>query len=217
MMMVLVCAIRPQLDRWGSWFRIKWIPEFSSAGAAMSEEHLNSVHLDAGRRDEFRRARENLLEARGLDTLNAESRSLIEQSQSGPNTVVQGASAVPKGVKFFLLDKSAIYPLKVGVNTIGRLPDNDVVIEDGHVSRRHCAIVVHTRDNCELHDVASKNGTYINGEKMAQPTRLNSGDEIRMCDHTVVFLTKQDDSSRNSPPKAPENDLCPTVLPSNPA
>src|SRR5262249_17802187 len=81
---------------------------------------------------------------------------------------------------FWLMDKDAIYPLKVGVNTIGRLPDNDVVVQAPYVSRRHCAILVHAGDGCELHDIASKNGTFINGRKLEGPTRLNSGDELRM-------------------------------------
>ena len=40
--------------------------------------------------------------------------------------------------------KEYIYPLKVGINTVGRSPDNDVVVQDCYISRRHCAILVHT-------------------------------------------------------------------------
>ena len=69
--------------------------------------------------------------------------------------------------------------------------DNDVVIENGHISRRHCAIVVHVRTGCEIHDVASKNGTFLNGERLAGSVHLKSGDEIRMCDRNFVFMSKQ--------------------------
>ena len=64
---------------------------------------------------------------------------------------------------------------KVGLNTVGRMPDNDVVVQDAYVSRRHCAIVVHTGDRCEVHDIASKNGTYLNGHKISGPTRRPPG------------------------------------------
>jgi pSer/pThr/pTyr-binding forkhead associated (FHA) protein len=92
--------------------------------------------------------------------------------------------------KFVLMDRDYVYPLKVGLNTIGRMPDNDVVLEDAYVSRRHCAVLVHAGDQCELHDVASKNGTFLNGHKISGPTRLKSGDEIRMCNKLLVFVAR---------------------------
>jgi pSer/pThr/pTyr-binding forkhead associated (FHA) protein len=64
-----------------------------------------------------------------------------------------------------------------------------VVVEDAYVSRRHCAVLVHAGNYCELHDVASKNGTYLNGRKIECPTRLKAGDEIRMCNKNLVFMS----------------------------
>jgi hypothetical protein len=58
------------------------------------------------------------------------------------------------------------------------------------------AILVHLRDGCELHDIASKNGTYLNGVRLSRPTRLRSGDEIRVCDQRFVFLSRQDADPR---------------------
>src|SRR5262245_4865161 len=156
----------------------------------MADPRLNSVHLEFPRRQEYRRAREALLNARGWQTLAAEN------DQAGlavdePNTLIQqGQQRAPEGLKFWLVDKDYIYPLKVGLNTVGRSPDNDVVVHDSYVSRRHCAVLVHAGSHAEVHDTASKNGTYVNGRKIAGPTRLNSGDEIRMCDRQLVFLAK---------------------------
>ncbi|QEG29459.1 Transcriptional regulatory protein EmbR [Gemmata obscuriglobus] len=73
------------------------------------------------------------------------------------------------------------------MNSIGRLPDNDVVVNDECVSRRHCAIVVHSDLRCELHDVASKNGTILNGRRIPQPTKLQSGDQITLCNRRLTF------------------------------
>jgi hypothetical protein len=167
----------------------------------MGDPRLNSLHLDPPRRQDYRRARELLLEARGNHTLCAEQN--VEELISS-HTVIQNAGGVrsPESLDCWLMDKEFIYPLKVGVNTVGRSPDNDVVVQDGYVSRRHCAILVHLNHACELHDTASKNGTFINGVKLAQPTRLNSGDEIRMCDRHFVFVTR--DGGRKPPaPGAP--------------
>jgi pSer/pThr/pTyr-binding forkhead associated (FHA) protein len=89
------------------------------------------------------------------------------------------------------MDRESVYPLKIGLNTVGRLSDNDVVLEDPYVSRRHCAVVIHAANGtCELHDVASKNGTYLNGNRLSGPTPLVSGDEIRLCDRQLVFITR---------------------------
>jgi hypothetical protein len=163
----------------------------------MGDARLNSVHLEAPRRQEFRAAREKLLSARGGETMAAERHG--DLSAAGVhNTAIQNlpenAEAAP--ARFVLMDCEYIYPLKIGVNTVGRMPDNDVVVQDAYVSRRHCAIVVHTGDRCELHDIASKNGTYLNGHKINGPTRLHSGDQIRMCNRTVTFLQKGEISER---------------------
>jgi pSer/pThr/pTyr-binding forkhead associated (FHA) protein len=80
-----------------------------------------------------------------------------------------------------------MYALKPGLNSIGRMPDNDVVVADPSVSRRHCAIVVHLVRGCELHDTASKNGTFLNGKRIHGPTRLAAGDVIKMCDREITF------------------------------
>jgi pSer/pThr/pTyr-binding forkhead associated (FHA) protein len=102
------------------------------------------------------------------------------------------AAPPPVKSRYCLAGKDTVYPLKVGLNTIGRMPDNDVPILDGSVSRRHCAIVVHAGDGCEVHDTASKNGTFLNGERVTTPTPIKPGDEVRLCDHRLVFLSDDD-------------------------
>jgi hypothetical protein len=157
----------------------------------MADPRLNSVHLEAPRRQEFRRAREALLNARGFQTMAAEQCDLRALDANDSHTLVQDPEQqAPAGLKYWLVDKDKVYPLRVGLNTIGRSPDNDVVVQDSYVSRRHCAVLVHAGENCELHDTASKNGTYLNGRRIPGPTRLASGDEIRMCDRQMVFLAK---------------------------
>ncbi len=156
----------------------------------MSDPRLNSIHLEAPRRDEFRRAREALLDGRGLHTLAAEKHELSHGR--GPHTHVEPAAGnAPASSDHWLICREALYPLKIGVNTIGRLPDNDVVIQGPYVSRRHCAILVHAGDGCELYDIASKNGTFINGLRLSGPAHLNAGDEIRMCDRQFVFMSRR--------------------------
>lgn len=157
------------------------------------DARLNSIHLDGIRRDEFRHAREMLLNARGGETIAAERGGFAPGVHS---TAILNSSEAAADAKFVLMDKDYVYPLKIGLNTVGRLTDNDVVVPDAYVSRRHCAILVHTGDRCEVHDVASKNGTFLNGKKIDGPTRLRSGDEIRMCNRQLVFLTRDETPQR---------------------
>lgn len=161
--------------------------------SCMSDPRLNSIHLESFRREEFRRAREVLLGSVGERTCKAVEEQVLH-SRTQPNQTILDSIAGKLGPtqQYALVDKDAVYELRVGLNTIGRLSDNDVVVPDPYLSRRHCAIMVHATKGCELHDVASKNGTFVNGKKIAGPTLLTSGDEIRMCDRNLVFVCRAD-------------------------
>ena len=158
----------------------------------MTDPRLNSVPLELPRRHNFRAARELLLNARGDHTLCAEAAG-NRDVPSHLTAIQQPGGDEAVAARFLLMDQEHVYPLKVGLNTIGRMPDNDVVLDDGYVSRRHCAVLIHVGNVCELHDVASKNGTFLNGCKIAGPTRLKSGDEIRMCTRHLVFVSRLDE------------------------
>jgi len=138
------------------------------------------------RRQEFRRSREQLLGSCGQQTLAVNDGHLAELH--GSRTPPTGGSVAPINARFWLVDQDGVHSLKVGLNTIGRMPDNDVPVADGSISRRHCAIVVHASRGCELYDTASKNGTFVNGQKIAGPTQLKPGDQIKLCDRQFVFV-----------------------------
>jgi hypothetical protein len=156
----------------------------------MSDPRLNSLHLDPGRRQEFRRAREALLGARGNETLVAE-RNHVNEAEPNPTLIrAQDAGNQATTFDFWLTDRDYVYPLKPGLNTLGRSSDNDVLVEDLYVSRRHCAVLVHHDSVCMLHDMVSKNGTYLNGCKIAGPVQLRPGDEIRICNKQYIFCSR---------------------------
>src|SRR4051794_17863830 len=103
----------------------------------MVDPRLNSVHLEMPRRQEYRHAREVLLGARGWETMAGEMK---EGGPPSPPAIGRSPDpeASPPPVQLWLIDRDYIYPLHVGLNTVGRSPDNDIVIHDGYVSRRHC-------------------------------------------------------------------------------
>ena len=157
----------------------------------MSDPRLHSLHLEGQpRRDVFRAAREALQASCGSQTIAGDMRLLDDDCLNAP-TLAAPPGPLGAGLAgrftFYLKDGVNVYPLHVGMNSVGRLPDNDVVVRDECVSRRHCAVVIHSDLRCELHDVASKNGTLLNGKKIPSPTRLQSGDQITLCNRRLTF------------------------------
>jgi pSer/pThr/pTyr-binding forkhead associated (FHA) protein len=71
----------------------------------------------------------------------------------------------------------------------------DLVIEDAQVSRRH-ASVRPAGDALEVEDLGSKNGTWVNGGRIAGAVRVASGDRVRVGDST--FQVELDPASASA-------------------
>lgn len=70
---------------------------------------------------------------------------------------------------------------------IGRRPENHVILNDTKISRRHAVIREFQHGEYWLIDFGGKNGTFLNGARVRQPTCLAPDDEIRFGNLTVVF------------------------------
>jgi DNA-binding winged helix-turn-helix (wHTH) protein len=94
-------------------------------------------------------------------------------------TPVASSVAVAReaSVPFRLQGEGGDHPLKQGVNLIGRATDAEICIDRTAVSRAHARIVV-TGTTATIEDLGSKNGTYLNGARLEQPTVLTNGDDI---------------------------------------
>jgi hypothetical protein len=75
--------------------------------------------------------------------------------------------------------------LEIGV-VVGRAPDSDIVIRDILLSRRHCRFIP-SDDGWKIQDLQSKNGTFINGERLRVPRLLNDNDVIRLGRSKIIF------------------------------
>lgn len=78
------------------------------------------------------------------------------------------------------------YPLLAAATRIGRLPDNDIVLESAIVSRHH-AVIIDTGTSYVITDLRSANGVYIGSQRVRGTATLGQGDRIRICDHEFVF------------------------------
>jgi len=77
---------------------------------------------------------------------------------------------------------------------LGRAHDNRLVITERGVSRRHALIHVQGGREYWLVDLGSRNGTSVNGRRLSRPTRLRSGDRIRIGSCELVFRVDTDAS-----------------------
>jgi len=69
--------------------------------------------------------------------------------------------------------------------TIGRLPDNDVRIDNPAVSGHH-SLIINILNDSFLEDLNSTNGTYVNG-KLIKKHALQNGDVITIGHHQLRF------------------------------
>ena len=77
-----------------------------------------------------------------------------------------------------------LYVYKSAVS-IGRDPENDIVIEDSTVSGKH-AILMYKGGAFTLRDLNSSNGTYVNDQKISE-TVISHGDVVRFGQATFKF------------------------------
>jgi len=77
-------------------------------------------------------------------------------------------------------------PLRLGANVVGREPRVGLWLDSLSVSRRHARIDL-ANGVATLTDLGSKNGTFLNRERLRRPRKLVDGDEIRIGTVTLVF------------------------------
>jgi DNA-binding Lrp family transcriptional regulator len=81
----------------------------------------------------------------------------------------------------------SVYPLLDAECTIGRASENGIAVPDGSVSSKH-ARIVRTDDGFVIEDLQSRNGTFVNGERVLEGQRkLSDGDLIRVGKVIMTF------------------------------
>ena len=94
-----------------------------------------------------------------------------------PSLIVHGG---PDDGSTILISKSAI--------TMGRLPDNDIVIYEPRVSRRH-AEIVRLDTGFHIWDLGISNGTFVNQQHIGETSfPLQHGDQIRLANSNIYHI-----------------------------
>lgn len=129
-----------------------------------------------------------IVEEANVRNLIAEVRHALEDDDRQPRFV---RTAHRVGYAFFgeardetqsaarLLDAERAHTLNTGVNLLGRDLDCSVLLESTGVSRHHARITI-TDESALLEDAGSKNGTWLNGQRIDSAVPLKDGDLIRI-------------------------------------
>lgn len=105
------------------------------------------------------------------------TRAMAKDAVTTPGKLPLGAYLIIDGQRHFPLDRPVI--------NIGRRIDNQLILEDPHISRTHAQLRV--RDNrFVLFDLGSTSGTKVNGRRIKQHI-LRPGDVITIADIRMVY------------------------------
>jgi pSer/pThr/pTyr-binding forkhead associated (FHA) protein len=86
-----------------------------------------------------------------------------------------------------------------GRAVVGRDPGSEVVVDaDGEVSRRHALLERLPAGWC-VRDLGSRNGTFVNGERVAASRALHHRDELRVGATRLVFCLADPSSTDLAP------------------
>jgi predicted component of type VI protein secretion system len=121
-----------------------------------------------------------------------------------------------------------VHELAKDVMTIGRDVNNDLVINDSEVSRNHARLTSQSGGYL-IEDLASTNGTFVNGQRLIGPKLLNSSDVVGLGETIVLEYSYIADSGATvvaagpirpmsaepptSPPRMPEPEPMPPPMP----
>jgi pSer/pThr/pTyr-binding forkhead associated (FHA) protein len=100
-----------------------------------------------------------------------------------------------------------LIPIRLGSSVLGRSSENDVSFSnDLQVSFKHCEIIA-APQACTIQDLESRNGTFVNEQRIAQGHDLKPGDIIRIGSTKLEFGTSA---------KTPPEPVVPAAVESSP-
>jgi SARP family transcriptional regulator, regulator of embCAB operon len=122
-----------------------------------------------------------ILRQERLDTKNA-AKTTAKRAMATAHTPITRKSVIAR-----LRDAGGRqYPLQAAATRIGRLPDNDIVLDDDDVSRHH-AVIIDTGGSFVITDLRSANGVQVQYQQLRPSATLADGDHVSICGHEFTF------------------------------
>lgn len=123
---------------------------------------------------------------------------LISNPQDGLDPQELAAiSALPSGSALLVVKRGAAdgsrFLLDTDLSKAGRHPNADIFLDDVTVSRKHAEFSRQGK-TFEVRDLASLNGTYLNGARIDLAT-LSNGDEVQIGKFKLTFYSSPADKA----------------------
>jgi pSer/pThr/pTyr-binding forkhead associated (FHA) protein len=94
-------------------------------------------------------------------------------------------------------DDGIMHPLLEETCTVGRTAANTIALRDSSVSAKH-ARIVRTAEGFTIEDLGSRNGTFVNSEKLTEKRLLVEGDLVRLGKIILTFNLASDVKKQQS-------------------
>lgn len=122
-------------------------------------------------------------------------------------TAIKGEAGAKSGIPYLIIvdgpRQGLKFPLISGDNIIGRVMGSEILLEDQSVSRRH-AIITQSREGWTIDDQGSKNGTYVNGQRIHEKVNIGHGDVITVGIYSMRLITKEVSEEEETKPLPPD-------------
>jgi pSer/pThr/pTyr-binding forkhead associated (FHA) protein len=128
-------------------------------------------------------ASERKAAAPAAPTVRADESGATRVRMALPKFVLRGVSGATFG---------KVFPVHASM-VVGRASDCDICIASEEISRRHARLQL-VPEGLMVEDMGSANGTYVNDQRVAGPTLLRAGGELRMDVVRFQLLTPGSES-----------------------
>jgi hypothetical protein len=107
-----------------------------------------------------------------------------EPAKAPPPPKTTAAEQKPIGT--LTADNGTMHPLMDEISLIGRTGSSDIALPDASISSKH-ARILRTAEGFVIEDLGSRNGTFVNSEKVTEKRLLADGDTVRLGKVILMF------------------------------
>lgn len=99
------------------------------------------------------------------------------KARNNSSGIRYGIEVIQTGVNS-TLEQGSVVPIR-GIITLGRKPENTIVLTEPFVSGSHAKIYA-KNNNLYVEDLNSTNGVYVNNERIQEKYKLVADDEVKI-------------------------------------
>jgi len=96
---------------------------------------------------------------------------------------------------YWLRYRGTRFPVRRGEYILGRSPYCSIVVSNALASRQHCAVRM-VAEGLSITDLNSRNGTFVNGERISEQRLLSAGDVIRVGSDSIEVMISRGEVER---------------------